>query len=150
MAIEIKSKKTQTYKSNPFYTLTYNYMIGDSKGYTSEEVRLSIDNPLIERYCVLLNSLKTTNGYWGIMLQGNRMYSHYAEKQITKDDFDFLMATMFEGDDSNYFKTDDEKKYADEFYGGVRSDTEYSFLVFQGVVLKYTDEYGEKHYTQFK
>ena len=49
----------------------------------------------------------------------------------------------------NYFKTDEENNWADEFVEGVRSETEYSFLVFQGIELKYVDENGKKHKTKF-
>jgi hypothetical protein len=44
------------------------------------------------------------------------------------------------------FKVDKkDKEYANEFFEGVRSETEYSFLVFEGLSLKYVDENGEKH-----
>lgn len=155
MAIEIVPKKTNKTKSTPFYTLTYDYMIGDANGDTSEEVQLSADNPYIERYCKLLNSLKSTKGTWGITLNRNDIYKHFQEKQITQDDYDFLMATMFEGENDDYFKPENDiekntvEKYACEFWEGVRAEAEYSFLVFQGVSLTYTDEYGEEHKTRF-
>jgi hypothetical protein len=55
-----------------------------------------------------------------------------------------------EDDDAiNYFKTEEENNWADEFGEGIRSETEYSFLVFQGIELKYVDEDGKKHKTKF-
>ena len=41
-----------------------------------------------------------------------------------------------------------DEDYASEFYEGVRGETEYSFLVFEGIDLYYYDEYGVKHETK--
>ena len=43
-----------------------------------------------------------------------------------------------------------EDEFAEQFVDGVTSDTEYSFLVFQGIELHYIDEYGVKHATNIK
>ena len=34
---------------------------------------------------------------------------------------------------------------SNEFYDGVRAETDYSFLVFERLDLKYVDEFGVKH-----
>lgn len=160
MAIKIikEEEKKPKKKQDPYYILKYEYMIGDANGYTNEKITVSADNPFIERYVKLLNKLEPTKGTWGIILSyGNRMWSHHQEGQITLDDYNFLNRLAFpesldeeEDEESiNYFKTEQENDWADEFYEGVRSDTEYSFLVFQGVELKYVDEYGKKHKTKF-
>jgi hypothetical protein len=156
MAIELIKEKISR-KQDSYYIIKYNYMIGDSNGYTSETTTLSADNPFIERYCKILNKLQATKGYWGISLSyGNRMWLH-EEGQITLDEYNFLTRLAFpeyldeeEDEESiNYFKTDQENGWADEFADGVRSETEYSFLVFQGIELKYVDENGKKHKTKF-
>jgi hypothetical protein len=41
-----------------------------------------------------------------------------------------------------------ELDYAYEFCDGVRGETEYSFLVFQGCTLYYYDNFGVKHNTK--
>jgi hypothetical protein len=151
MAIEIVKEKQSKKKQDPYYILTYNYMIGDANGYTDEEVTLSADNPFIERYVTILNKLSPTKGHWGVMLSRGRMLAHHEEGQITSEEYNFLMRTAFEEDldeEDELFKTEQENEWANEFSDGVRAEAEYSFLVFEGVDLEYVDEYGKKHKTQ--
>ena len=127
----------------PYYVLTFKYTIGDADGETEKTVVLSKDNPFIERFCKLLNNLSPIKGYWGVMLEDWRISEHFEEGQITEDDYNFLMRTMFITDYDSYdsFKTESDTLFIDEFYGGVSSKTEYSFLVFEGVSLGYVDEH---------
>jgi len=153
--IEIrKEKKSKTNKVNePYYLLKYYYMIGDADGNTSEKVEVSLNNPFVERYVTLLNSLKPTKGHWGVMLEEDRICDAFKENQITEDDYRFLCRMMFEElyEEIEEFEVSPENEdYANEFYDGVRSDTEYSFLVFEGVELFYVDEFGKKHKTTIK
>lgn len=161
--IKILEEKNPKKKVNdPYYLLTYEYMIGDANGHTDGEVELSENNPFIERYCKLLSSLKATKGTWGLCLNCETIGNCFTEKQITEDDYKFLMRTMFpesfedwedeEEEDKmmeNYFKTEEENNWADEFGDGVNAETEYSFLVFQGIELKYVNEFGKKQKTKF-
>lgn len=143
--------------SDPYYELVYDYMIGDSNGDTTEEVEVSLDNPYVERYVELLDKLKATPGHWGVMLEDGRIYDHYKDKQITKDDYCFLMRMMFppgygreeETGEFAFHVPTENKDFANEFEGGVRADAEYSFLVFQGATLYYVDEYGNREETVF-
>lgn len=154
-AIRFKEKKKSKNKIEPHYILTYTYMIGDANGETKEKVRISKDNPYLERYYKLLNSLKPLSGHWGVMLESDRIYKYYKEKQITEDDYKFLMRLMFEDNDDDEMVSGSREKYiiapieyeiyANEFSEGVRSNSEYSFLVFEGLSLSYIDEDGEKH-----
>ena len=145
--IETNKKTVETII--PYYTLTYNYSIGDSCGYTTKEVYLSVDNPYIERYCTLLNSIQPLKGKWGIILNEETIESCFKEEnQITEDDYNFLMRTMF-SEENNYFKSDKENDYADEFYEGVMEELDYSFLVFEGVKLTYTDKHNVVFDTEF-
>lgn len=155
--IELVKEKKPKKPSKPYYILKYNYMIGDADGNTSEEVELSADNPFVERYCKLLNSLGAAKGRWGVMLESGKLNDHLDVKQITEDDYNFLYRTMFPEDIEddeveivNYFKTKEENKWGNEFFEGVRSEAEYSFLVFEGVELFYVDEYKKKHKTKIK
>lgn len=148
--IQIKNPtKPSKKKIKPYYLLTYNYMIGDADGYTSEEVELSADNPHIERHCKLLQKLKPIKGHWGISLNQEQINNALKCKQITKSDYDFLFRTMFPYDldeeDENYI----EDKFLDEFDSGIKSDTEYSFLTFQDLELIYVDENNTHHQTTF-
>lgn len=153
--IEIVKENKTNKKREPYYTLTYEYMIGDANGDTSKTVKLSLDNPFIERYVTLLNSLTPTNGTWGVMLSEEDLTKHFNEGQITEDDYKFLCRTMLEemyGDELEFpfIVSEENEKYANEFVEGVCSDTEYSFLVFEGCNLKYVDEFGVKHKTIIK
>lgn len=143
--IQIKPEKIRKKKITPYYLLVYNYMIGDANGNTSEEVRLSKDNPHIERFCKLMNKLKPTKGYWGIMLERKRIEEAHKQKQLTLNNYDFLCRTLFPEDFEGQ-----EDPFMDEFEEGVKSTSEYSFLVFKGVDLYYVDENGKKHQTTFK
>ena len=153
--IKILDEKKPKKASKPYYELVYNYMIGDANGHTNEEVELSVDNPYIERYVTLLNSLKPLKGSWGVGLSRGDLYKHFDEGQITKDDYSFLNRLMFDGEDEDdedgeyTFEVSKENEvYASEFFEGVRDEAEYSFLVFEGVDLFYYDEYKKKHNTK--
>jgi len=157
ITLKKKRPKTKKRKVTPHYLLKYSYMIGDANGNISETSRISEDNPFLERYVTLLNSLKSTKGHWGISLEADKMFGHLNEKQITENDYAFLIRLMFEEYDyyqedieNKFMVAEEDDKYASEFHGSVRSDTEYSFLVFEGVELMYIDEYGEKHETVIK
>ena len=145
--IEINKKTVETII--PYYTLTYNYSIGNTCGHTTQAVYLSVDNPYIERYCTLLNSIQPLKGKWGIILNEETIESCFKEEnQITEDDYNFLMRTMF-SEENNYFKSDKENDYADEFYEGVIEELDYNFLVFEDVKLTYTDEHNVVFDTEF-
>lgn len=158
----VREKPKNKNPKTPFYTLKYNYMIGDANGNTNEKVKLSVNNPFIEAYVTALNKLKPTKGHWGIILTTERLKEHFDEKQITKDEYKMLSFVFGRYDDEDEDEdeededsektseyTDEEKGFLYEFEEGVRADTEYSFLVFEGAELTYTDEFGEKFNTKF-
>jgi hypothetical protein len=146
-------------KSDPYYRLRFNYMIGDANGNTHYDVELSTDNPYIERFCKLVNSLKPLQGHWGVVLNRWDFPKYLEQNLLSEDDYNFLETTLFDED----YDDDDEleinptstlydvkkDEYLGEFYEGVRCDIESSFLVFKGVDLHYYDEYGVKHKTEF-
>ncbi len=152
--IKIVKEKQPKSKSTPYYSLTYKYMIGDANGETSETVIVSKDNPFLERYVKLLRSLKPTHDSWGIVFEQHRLANFLDEKQITEEDYYFLQRMMFEEYDEDdedseiakrFIVSKDDEKYADQFSQGVCGQTEYSFLVFEGIELMYIDEYKKKH-----
>ena len=145
-----KQKKAKKKVNDPYYLLRYDYMIGDADGETQEEMEVSLKNPFVERYYKLLNSLKPIKGHWGVVLEEDRIEDAFNEKQITEDDYNFLTKLMFDSPDSKFEISKENENYAMEFMDGVRSNTEYSFLVFQGVELLYVDEYGKENETIIK
>ena len=144
--IEIIPNTKNKKKIKPYYILKYNYMIGDANGQTSEEVKISKDNPYLKRYVKLLTSLKPLKGTWGIVFD-HKFHKFLDEGQITEDDYKFLDRLMHEeSEDFDEIPEDDE--YSWEFWEGVQGETEYSFLVFQGFKLTYVNEYREKFKTK--
>lgn len=149
--IEKKKKK----KQDPYYLLNFNYMIGDARGYTNEEMVVGVeDAEIVERFVKLMNKLEPTKGHWGVMLEDDRIYNHFQEGQITEDDYDFLSTVLFEDWEDEDDEEDEDKvenKYKElngYFSECVRSDVEYSFLIFEGIDLYYYDESGVKHDTE--
>ena len=138
--IKIKESQKNTKKTKPHYLLTYNYMIGDANGYT--------------KYISLLNNLKPLKNHWGFILSSEDIRQAFKEKQITEDDYNFLCYMMHfddvDGEDAacKFIVEEKNEEFADEFVDGVRSDNDYSFLVFDGVDLKYIDEFGNKYETE--
>lgn len=153
----IKHIIKETKKGDPYYILKFNYMIGDSNGDTSYDVYLSDDNPHIERFCKVLNSLKPLKGHWGIILDPWEFPKYLEQNLLSEDDYNFLNATLFESYDDDDYEGDetptlyDVKKddFLTEFYEGVRCEIPSSFLVFEGVELYYYDENGVKYNTEF-
>ena len=148
--ITIVKEKPSKKERKPYYELKYNYMIGDADGNTSEKVSLSADNPFIERYVKLLNGFRPLKGHWGTVFHNNILDKLLEEKQITEDDYNFLDVTMNEEPDATFEVPKEQEKFLYEFFDGVRGDTEYSFLVFQGCELSYFDEFGTKNKTKIK
>jgi hypothetical protein len=141
--IEIKREAKTKGGKTPYYILTYNYMIGDANGNTTETVKVSVDNPFLERYVTLLNGLQPTKWKWGVMLEENRLLKHFNEGQISEDDHNFLSKLMFEESEVEFEISEDDESYSMEFMRGVRGMNEYSFLIFEGLDLHYVDEFGK-------
>ena len=134
----IENKKS---KQNPYYLLEFNYMIGDADGHTEEKMRCSIkDADIIERFVKLVNGLKPLKGTWGIVFEQHDFNKFLKEGQLNQEDYDFLKNVMFWDDGE-----DDMSAY---FADCIKGETEYSFLVFEGVDLYYYNEDGVRHETQ--
>ena len=133
--------------SDPHYLLRYNYMIGNKHGNMHEDVKISLDNPFVERYVKTLGILKPTSGTWGILLDENTIENAFDENQITKDDYNFLIRLMFNSPDSEYNICTTETL---EFLEGVKSDNGQCSLIFEGVQLFYVDEFGKEYKTKFE
>ncbi len=143
-----KEAKTPTKKSKPYYMLKINYMIGDANGYTSEKGKVSADNPYLEGFCKILKKVKPTKGSWGIQLEQEDVDKFYKEKQIDKEEHKLLSKIVNPYRDKEAKKLDEKSfEYLEEISYLVRSDTEYSFLVYQDFELTYIDEYKQKHKT---
>lgn len=130
----IKIKKKEARKIEPYYLLKFDYMIGDADGSTTEEMTFGVGvyDDKIERFVKLINGLKPYKGTWGIVFDSYEF--HKFKDQLSEDDFKFLKDVMF-----NDGLFDD----------AIRGETDYSFLVFEGVTLYYYDETGVRYDTEF-
>lgn len=151
--------------TKPFYTLEMKYMIGDANGNTSNKMEIDVEHaPRIERFCRILDKLKTKKGTWGIILDDDYYPSMWSEKMVSRSEYLFFLWSL---NDYNDIKQDEslelteaelelidtfEFKDEDDYFsfGEVISGvTEYSFLVYKGYKLTYTDEHGETFNTSF-
>lgn len=141
--IKVIEKKKNKKKQNPYYLLEFNYMIGDSNGYTEEEITCPIEHAeIIERFVRLINGLEPLKGTWGIVLDSHDFVGFLNEGQLNQEDYDFLKKIMFHSGEEG---DDDMRGYFSEC---IRSEAEYSFLVFESVSLYYYDENGVKFKTE--
>lgn len=142
-----KGKIKNHVKIKPYYQLIFNYTIGDADGDITEKVIISHENPFLERFVKLINSLKPLQGNWGLSLDYETLEKLLEEKQINKDDFEFLKRIMFL-EDSEFKLNDEEEIYANEFEDGIMSEIECSFLTLNDVELIYVNEFKEKFETE--
>lgn len=128
------------------YSFKVNYMIGDADGYTSEQATISVNNPFVKLVSDALHKLENIEGHWGVMLddehyKGNRDAGNISEMEyklltlVTDGCYDEDMVDEF-FDAYGYYKTEENYDYIMDFDGLLRSDAEYSYLVYEGHTLK--------------
>lgn len=130
-------------KQRPYYTITFYYMIGDANGDTSEGAEVSIDNPYLERVLVLFNKLKSPPGHWGIILDNKALGLWKVHNMLSEEELE-LLNKIINYEDLDEAPEEDLRVFAD----CIRTGNEYTFLVFEGVVLHYIDEYGFEYETE--
>ena len=130
--IKIIKKRKKKGNKTPYYKVVVHYMIGDANGETKEELKVSIDDPNVERFASALNDLEPKKGHWGIVFDSD--FDAYVENgSLSQEDCDFLDKLGEEDYELSHL---------------IRGETEYSFLVFEGVYIYYYDEYGVKNDTK--
>ena len=73
------------------HELIINYMIGDSKGYTTKNETISLDNPFLKPLLEALDKLDIPNGHWGLVLK-EECYKYNKEiGNITDFEYDLLL-----------------------------------------------------------
>lgn len=156
-----KTKKSQ----EPYYLLKVKYMIGDSNGYTEEEGKYGFEESArLEKFCRILDKFKSNEGHWGIVLNDEYERDMLTEGMVTREEQLFYKYVSNEYRNllkdeeltqeetemvKGWMKEDEEMEYPTFFGELIRSDAEYSFLVYQGYSLKYVDDQGVKHKTCF-
>lgn len=147
-----KKKRLKKIKS-PYYTVKISYMIGDSNGYIEKSEKVNEDNPHLERFCTLIESLKPLVGHWGVSLSLEDLEERKKQSLISNSDYVFLLFCYFSNDEEELklLLTDDDLILSDnynikDFYCFselITSETEYSFLSFSELWITYTDEYKD-------
>ena len=137
--IKIKPKVRPKKPSKPYYNLAFQYMIGDADGNHTEDVKIDIDNPHLEKFVTIVKKLKPTKGYWAFQLDDEDIEKSLKAKQISKEEFEFLKETL-------HGETEEDDKYI--FSEGVITEGDIGRYFFQGAFLTYIDEWGEEHQTE--
>lgn len=131
MCAKYKVQIIPSEKVKPHYILTIDYMIGDADGdhsetfefYQDEDYYLQNAIALIE----ILKKLRPTKGYWGIMLEEERLSKAVLENQITDEEKFFVLDGPFQ-----------------EIIRDSCCD-EREWLTLEEAYLVYVDEYGIQH-----
>ena len=140
----INLKLTPVNENNvPYYEVVFNYMIGDGNGYTTENF-LCDSNEIEEviKYVDILNRLKPLPRHWGIC------FNNYPEKYpgnyvgLTEEEYKIFISllNLDDEDEDDTITPTIEISISD----CLKDETEYSFLVFEGVNIYYYDENGKK------
>ena len=93
--LETPLTKAKVKKIKPHYSLVYQYLIGETCGFKSTKLKVALDDPTLERYFKILNSLRPTSDMWYVMLEEENLVKHIELGQITEDDAEFLRQTMY-------------------------------------------------------
>lgn len=120
------------------------YMIGDTNGVTYEDAVISLDNPFLKPLTEALNKLDIIEGHWGIMLDKKHVEENKKLGNINNFEYNLLMLIIDYCDKEetikflkkyNYVTSKENINYLEEFKGIFVSETEYSFLVYEGYEL---------------
>jgi hypothetical protein len=140
----IKKPKPTRVKKN--YKLKIFYMIGDADGNTDEEAIISINNPFLKPLTEAFDKFGVIDGHWGMLLDDEHYDGNRKIGNINDFEYDLLSlvtAHVYDEDTTNdflkkygYDESEQNRDYLQEFEGLLISDTEYSFLVYQGYKLK--------------
>ena len=87
--------KRKDKKIKPYYSFVYQYLIGETSGFKSTKVKVALDDPQLERYFKVVDSLQRTDDMWYVMLEEEYLVKHVKEGHITEYDAEFLRETMY-------------------------------------------------------
>lgn len=121
---------------SPYFQIKFQYMIGDADGYTSYDFTCGEEDiEEVMRYINILNKLRPLEGHWGICVEDYP--DEYPGEYIglSKEEYEIFKELLDSGDDDGI---------KGEICECLRSRTEYSFLVFQGVSVYYYDIFNTK------
>lgn len=123
---------------DPYYHVIFNYMIGDANGNTTYDFTCNESEiEEVVKYVSILNKLKPLQDHWGIYFDDYCGIGYPGEYiGLSEEEYNtFIELLSYDGDDAIKI----------EIYKHLRSETEYSFLVFQGVEIYYYDENNTKY-----
>ena len=127
------------------HSLRIFYMIGDANGNTYEEATINLENPFLHPFINALDKLTVIPNHWGIMLDKEHFEENKKSGSINEFEYDLLLLIENYCDENecikflkkyNYKVSKQNIEYLQEFDGLLVSETEYSFLVYEGYELK--------------
>lgn len=122
---------------DPYYHVIFNYMIGDANGNTTYDFTCSESEiEEVVKYVSILNKLKPLKGHWGICFDNYKKEYPGEYIGLSEDEYNIFKSLIC----PNNFEDVREK-----ISECLRSETEYSFLVFEKVDVYYYDENGIKY-----
>ena len=93
--LETPLTKPKAKKFVPHYSLVFQYLIGSTSGFKSTQVKVKLDDPIIERFFKTLKGLMSNKDMYYIFLEEDCFDSSLANGLLNQEDYDFLKDTLF-------------------------------------------------------
>lgn len=121
----------------PYYHVIFNYMIGDANGNTTYDfICNESEIEKVVKYVSILNKLKPLKDHWGICFDNYTKEYPGEYIGLSEDEYNIFIDLLYSND------YEDIRGEISEY---LKSETEYSFLVFEKVDVYYYDENGIKY-----
>lgn len=121
----------------PYYHVIFNYMIGDANGNTTYDfICNESEIEKVVKYVSILNKLKPLKDHWGICFDNYTKEYPGEYIGLSEDEYNIFIDLLY---------SNDYEDIRGEISECLKSETEYSFLVFEKVDVYYYDENGIKY-----
>lgn len=121
----------------PYYHVIFNYMIGDANGNTTYDfICNESEIEKVVKYVSILNKLKPLKDHWGICFDNYEKEYPGEYIGLSEDEYNIFIDLLY---------SNDYEDIRGEISECLKSETEYSFLVFEKVDVYYYDENGIKY-----
>lgn len=121
----------------PYYHVIFNYMIGDVNGNTTYDfICNESEIEKVVKYVSILNKLKPLKDHWGICFDNYTKEYPGEYIGLSEDEYNIFIDLLY---------SNDYEDIRGEISECLKSETEYSFLVFEKVDVYYYDENGIKY-----
>lgn len=121
----------------PYYHVIFSYMIGDANGNTTYDfICNESEIEKVVKYVSILNKLKPLKDHWGICFDNYTKEYPGEYIGLSEDEYNIFIDLLY---------SNDYEDIRGEISECLKSETEYSFLVFEKVDVYYYDENGIKY-----